>query len=414
MRFVYTASDAQGSRSQGHVEADNSGAATARLASQGLTLLNLAVEPEAMSAEAATQPPAGAPLRGKRKPKALDVMLFSQQMASMLRAGVPILRALAAAEGGDDNPMGPVASAIRLDLQAGKPLSAAMAAHPKCFDEYYLAMIKVGEATGATDLIFTKLHGHMHFQKQMREQMTAALRYPAIVVGVVFIALMVVNFFVIPAFAKVYSGFKAELPFFTKLLLFTSQFLLDYWWVALGGGAVAVIGFLRWSRTTRGRVSWDRFKLRIPVAGSIAHRATLARFAQSLSLAISSGLPLAGAMSMVGDTTDNAWLAQQISTIKTQLERGDSLYRSCVASNIFTPITLQMILVGEEAGSLDSMLTEVAQLYRDQVEYDLKTITSQLEPFLLFFLGGLVLILALGIFLPIWNLSSAAFPGAAK
>ena len=171
MRFNYTAADISGIQTKGHIEAESARAAAARLATQGLTPLNLAAALELAPADAERSPfLPGLTTNGRSNPTALDVMLFSQQMASMLRAGVPILRALAAAEGGADNPMGPVASAIRLDLQAGKPLSVAMSTHPKCFDDYYLAMIKVGEATGATDLIFAKLHGHMHFQKQMEKR----------------------------------------------------------------------------------------------------------------------------------------------------------------------------------------------------------------------------------------------------
>lgn len=409
MKYAYTARDAQGGHAHGIIEGENANTVAGKLAQQGLIPLTISQD----MAGSDSPKPARAKNRG-RTPLLLDVMLFSQQMAAMLRAGVPILRALAASESGEENPMGPVAHAIRMDLQAGKPLSVAMGAHPSCFDDYYLAMVKIGEATGSIETIFQKLHAHMDFQKQMREQVKTALRYPMIVIGVVFLALMVVNVFVIPVFAKVYLGFKAELPFFTKLLINTSSVITKFWMVFLGAGFGSVYAFKSWTATTAGRLAWDRMKLKIPIAGNIVHRATLARFSQSLSLAISAGLPIASAMELVGDTTDNAWLAKQISTIKSQLERGESLYRSCLASNIFTPITLQMILVGEESGNLDTMLSQVAKLYQEQVAYDLKTLSAQLEPFLLLFLGGLVLILALGIFLPIWNLSSAAFSGTPK
>lgn len=402
MKFNYTAIDAQGHPLKGQLDAETANRAARQLASQGLT-------PTEIMATPLLAPSPRSALRGPQ-PAPLDVMLFSQQMASMLRAGVPILRALSASENNAKSLMAPYAQSIRTDLQAGKPLSTALAAHPNCFDDYYVAMIRIGEETGSIDTIFSKLHAHMDFQKHMREQVKTALRYPTIVVSVVFLALMIVNFFVIPAFAKVYLGFKAELPFFTKILIESSQFILSYWpaMLVLVGGTF--YGFKSWRDTTPGRLAWDRWKLKVPVAGHIAHRATLARFCQSLSLALAAGVPITSAMGLVGETADNAWLAQQIISIKSQLERGESLYRSCLSSSIFTNITLQMILVGEESGNLDAMLSEVAKLYQEQVEYDLKTISTQLEPFLLLFLGGLVLILALGIFLPIWNLSSAAFP----
>ena len=401
MRYHYTAMDAQGLRSAGHIEAASSNEAAASLARQGLTPLGIKAAP------AQTQ---NLSTRASRPPTTLDLQLFSQQMSGMLAAGVPILRALqAASEGGKANPMSRIALSIKADLEGGKPLATAMANHPKCFDDYYISMIRIGESTGSIDAIFRKLHGHLDFQRRMREQVKSALRYPAIVVFAMLAALMVVNFFVIPAFAKVYQGFKAELPLFTKILIATSNGLIEYWWIAGLCCAGAALSWRAWLKTSPGRLFWDKLKLRLPVAGKIAHRATLARFSQSLALALSAGLPMASSMSLVGDTTDNAWLAKKIAAIKTQLERGDTLYRSCVASEAFTPATLQMILVGEESGTVDNMLAEVAKLYQEQVEYDLKTIASQIEPILLLFMGALVLVLALGIFLPIWSLSSVAF-----
>lgn len=399
MKFSYTAVDSGGQKASGSLEAASASEVAGMLMQEGLSPISI------------RQASSGSKSLGKaRKPTALDLQLFSQQMAGMLRAGVPILRALtAASEGGEKNPMAPVATAIKADLEGGKPLAAALSNHPKCFDDYYVAMIRIGESTGGIDGIFKRLHGHLDFQRRMKDQVKAALRYPMIVISVMMVALLIVNFFVIPAFAKVYEGFKAPLPFFTQILIGTSNAMVNYWWAFLIAIFGAVMGCRLWLSTEKGRMAWDHLKLRIPVAGTIAHRATLARFSQSLSLALSAGLPIAASMSLVGDTTDNAWLAKKIATIKTQLERGDTLYRACLASEAFTPATLQMILVGEESGTVDTMLYEIAMLYQEQVEYDLKTIASQIEPFLLFFLGGLVLVLALGIFLPIWSLSSVAF-----
>lgn len=402
MKFSYTAIDPQGQRSEGHIDAASSNQAAMSLSQQGLAPLSIQGQADVES------PPN--PRSGIKAPNPLDLQLFSQQMASMLKAGVPIMRALsAAAEGGDKNTMAPVANAIKADLQAGKPLAAAMANHPQCFDDYYLAMIRIGEATGSIDAIFKKLHGHLDFQRQMKAQVKAALRYPTFVIIVIAIALIVVNFFVIPAFAKVYKGFGADLPIFTKILVGTSNAMINYWWVFALLIVGVFFGVKTFLATTAGRLSWDEMKLRIPVAGRIAHQATIARFSQSLALAITAGLPISAGLALVGDTTDNAWLGMKIGKIKTQIERGENLYRACLASKAFTGATLQMILVGEESGTLDDMLLEIARLYQEQVEYDLKTIGAQLEPIMLIFLGGLVLVLALGIFLPIWGLSEAAF-----
>jgi len=402
MKFNYTAIDSTGKKISGLTEADNSRDAAASITRLGYTPLQILTQ----------EPPPTAiiPLRRRKKVDAAELQLFSQQMSSMLKAGVPIMRALSATS--DPNAksnISAVAANISVALQAGKPLAQAMSQHPECFDNYYLAMIKVGEATGTIDAIFKRLHGHLEFQRQMTAQMKAALRYPAIVISVIFAALFIVNFFVIPAFAKVYQGFKSELPFFTKLLIGTSDVIINYWWL-IGLTLVGLVFLVKsWLKTTKGELLWDEWKLKIPVIGNIAHKAILARFAQSLSLALSSGLPVSTAISLVGETTDNAWIAKKLGLIKTQLERGETLYRSCYQSGAFNTPTLQMILVGEESGTLDEMLNEISNLYQEQVEYDLKNIAAKLEPILLLVLGGLVLVLALGIFLPIWGLSSAAF-----
>lgn len=402
MKFNYTAVDASGNKISGLTDAENSRGAAEAIARLGYTPLQITKQE--------TKPKDIINTPRRKKPDAAELQLFAQQMASMLKAGVPIMRALGATSDPDaKSNISAIASDISVALQSGKPLAQAMSQHPECFDNYFLAMIKVGEATGAIDAIFKRLHGHLEFQRQMKDQMKAALRYPAIVIGVIFIALFIVNFFVIPAFAKVYQGFKAELPFFTKLLMATSDAIINYWWL-IGIGFFGLIMLVKsWVKTKNGELLWDEWKLKIPVIGNIAHKAILARFAQSLSLALSSGLPVSTAISLVGETTGNAWIAQKLSLIKTQLERGETLYRSCHQSGAFNTPTLQMILVGEESGTLDEMLNEISNLYQEQVEYDLKNIGAQLEPILLLLLGGLVLVLALGIFLPIWGLSSAAF-----
>jgi MSHA biogenesis protein MshG len=213
---------------------------------------------------------------------------------------------------------------------------------------------------------------------------------------------------VIPAFAKVYAGFKTELPFLTKVLIGFSDFMVTTWWMLLVGLVVAVIGFRGWKNTADGRVAWDRIKLRIPIAGKIVLKATLARFARSLSLAIRSGVPIVQGLTLVSQTVDNAHVAKQIEQMREGVERGDSVLRTAARSGVFTPVVMQMIMVGEESGALDDMMQEIADMYQREVEYELKTLSAQIEPILIILLGVLVLILALGVFLPIWDLGSAA------
>jgi MSHA biogenesis protein MshG len=179
----------------------------------------------------------------------------------------------------------------------------------------------------------------------------------------------------------------------------------------LGAALAAFFGVRAWTRTVSGRLAWDRWKLRFPIAGKIIHKATMARFARSFSLSARSGVPIVQAQTVVSQTVDNAHLSQQVDRMRDGVERGESILRTSVAAGIFTPIVLQMIAVGEESGSLDDLMDEIAQMYEREVDYELKTLSSQIEPILITFLGVMVLVLALGIFLPIWDLGKAALHG---
>jgi MSHA biogenesis protein MshG len=234
------------------------------------------------------------------------------------------------------------------------------------------------------------------------------LRYPTFVIVVMAVALAVINLFVIPAFAKVYQGFGAKLPMITQWLIGFSNFTVSYWWVFVVVIVGVVIAFKSWVGTRAGRYSWDRLKLRIPIAGKIILKATLARFSRSLALALRSGVTAVQSLTLVAQVVDNAYLADRIEKMREGVERGESVLRTAIASGAFTPVALQMILVGEESGALDDMMDEVADMYTRETDYELKTLSAQIEPVLIVMLGVLVLLLALGVFLPIWDLGRAA------
>jgi MSHA biogenesis protein MshG len=217
-----------------------------------------------------------------------------------------------------------------------------------------------------------------------------------------------VNIFVIPAFAKVFKGFGADLPFMTQILIGFSDFMLNWWPALLLAAIGGVFAFNAWLNTRKGRYDWDRIKLQIPIAGKIVRKATLARFAASFALASRSGVPIIQALTNVAETVDNAYIADKVEKMRDGVERGESILRTSIAAGVFTPVVLQMIAVGEESGALDDMMKEVADLYQSEVEYELKTLSQQIEPVLVITLGIMVLILALGIFLPLWDLGRVA------
>jgi MSHA biogenesis protein MshG len=283
-----------------------------------------------------------------------------------------------------------------------------MARHPGVFGPFYLAMIRVGEMTGRLTEAFARLAEHIEFELDVRARVKQALRYPTMVLIAIAIAMVVINLFVIPTFATVFAGFKAQLPAMTRLLLGISAFTVA-WWPLLAAAVIGGIWGTRvWLATPAGRYAWDKAKLKLPIAGPIVLKATLARFARSFAMASKSGVPITRSMSVVAQTVDNAFIGQRIEQMREGVERGESLSRCAAAAGVFTPVVLQMIAVGEETGELDTLLVEVAQMYERETDYAIKGLSASIEPVLLTIIGAMVLVLALGVFLPLWNLGQAA------
>jgi MSHA biogenesis protein MshG len=398
--FSYKARDGSGKLVQGVLEgADTSGVAT-QLFGLGITPLDIA--PGQAPAEAR----AGGVMRWfQPRVKAIDVMLFSRQMYTLMKSGVPIMRALGGLQESTTNKaFGAVIQDVRESLDAGRELAPSLARQPKVFSAFYVSMVRVGEMTGRLEEIFLRMFEHLEFERYMREQIKAAIRYPAFVISAIAIALVVINMFVIPQFAKVYDSLKAPLPLITRVVIGFSNFMVAYWPILLAGLIVAFFAFRAWVKTAPGRLKWDEKKLRFPIAGKIIQKATLSRFARSFALAARSGVPVVQALTNVALTVDNTFIAQKVEKMRENVERGESVLRSAVAAGVFTPIVLQMIAVGEETGAIDDMMEEVADLYQRDVEYELKTLSSQIEPILIVALGVLVLVVALAVYLPMWDL----------
>ena len=339
----------------------------------------------------------------------IDVMMFSRQMYTLLKAGIPIMSALNGLLTSTKNKtFAKVISEIRSSLDSGRELSAALNLHPKVFNSFYVSMVRVGETTGALDKVFLRLFDHLEFEKFMRDQIKAALRYPMFVMVAMAVAVVIINIFVIPAFAKVFQGLGAELPLMTRILLNFSNFMVTSWPYLLGGFAGSVFLFRSYIATVKGRYQWDSFKIKSPIAGPIIHKATLARFARSFSLSSKSGVPIMSALTLVAQTVDNDFIAQKVEQMRFGIERGETILRTATNVGVFNPLVLQMIAVGEESGAIDDLMEEIADMYQRDVEYEIKTLGAKIEPIMIVFLGALVLVLALGIFLPIWDLGKVS------
>lgn len=398
--FAYKARNSSGALVEGVLETVDSGAAASQLFKMGVT----PIEISAARASAKSGKSAGVSLFEPRI-RDIDLMMFTRQMHTLLKAGVPIMRALSGLQESTPNKtFGSVIADLRNGLDSGRELSACLAQHPRVFSPFVIHMVRIGEMTGRLDEIFLRIFHHVEFEKMMREQVKTALRYPSFVIAAMAIALVVINLFVIPAFAKVYKSFSAKLPWMTQLLIDFSGFMQAYWPLMLLGLIGGVFAFRAWTRRPAGKLAWDTIKMRIPIAGKIVLKGTLSRFARSFALASRSGVPAVEALSIVAQTVDNAYVASKIEGMRAGVERGESLLQVAKAAGVFTPIVLQMLAVGIETGELDDLMQEIGELYQREVEYELKTLSSQIEPILILCLGGLVLVLALGVFLPIWDL----------
>ena len=405
--FSYKARNASGELLTGVMEGADSGAVADQLFSTGATPVEILVTKK----NAATT---GADIGWwqkltEKKVSSMDVQLFSRQLYTLLKAGVPIMRGLAGLQESAISPaFGRIIKDVRESLDAGRELSAAMARHPTVFTPFYLSMVRVGEMTGRLDEVFLRLFDHLEFDRDMRARVKSATRYPSFVIVAMLVAMVIVNMFVIPQFVKVFASFNAELPLMTRILIGTSAFMVAYWPLLLVLTIAAIAGFKAWLRTIPGRYTWDRYKLKFPIAGKIILKGTMARFARSFALSSTSGVPIVQALTVVSQTVDNAYLCARVEQMRDGVERGDSILRTSVAAGVFTPVVLQMIAVGEESGSLDELMDEIAQMYEREVDYELKTLSAQIEPILIAFLGAMVLVLALGIFLPVWDLGKVA------
>lgn len=405
MQFSYRGKDSRGAVQQGALAAPSPEAAASELMRRGITPLSIREQDQSESlGERLNKMPIF------RKKISLDeLIVFCRQMYALTKAGIPLIRTM---RGLADTTRSQVLSEVLDDvtdrLEGGSTMAAAMQAHPKVFSELFIAMIHVGENTGQLDDAFKRLSDILELERDTKRRLKQAMRYPMFVVIALFAALMVVNFLVIPKFAAVFNKLGADLPFLTQVLVGTSNFLLGYWYIVLFGLAAAGLLLRQWKQTEQGRLTWDRYKLKMPIIGPLMELITLSRFARNFASMQAAGMPVTQALTVVAEATDNAWISRHIKDMRAGIERGESLLRTARQSEMFTPLILQMIAVGEETGSVDDMLVNVADFYDEDVDYGLKRLAESIEPILIVAMGILVLILALGVFLPIWDLGAAA------
>lgn len=345
---------------------------------------------------------------GGGRPKINDLILFSRQMFAVTQAGLPLLKGMQCLAASTPNVfLREALMRVIENLQAGRDLASSLSRHPEVFSKFYVSIVRVGETTGTLPISFKRMYEYLGIEKRIREKLSAAMRYPTTVVIAIAIAIAVITIWVLPKFAPIFASLGDNLPMPTKILLGVSAFVSTYWYVIAAVVLAGSIGFHVYVRSEEGRYRWDRFKLRVPVTGNIAVRATMARICRSFALALEAGVPMTQALSLISRAAGNEYLSEGVLALRNGIERGESLTRTAQTSGLFTPLALQMITIGEETGSLGEMLIEVADFYEREVDYDLENLSSALEPFLIVAVGGMVLILALGVFLPLWDMAAS-------
>ena len=405
--YSYIGRNHQGSQVKGAIEAASSNAAAEQLSRQHIIPISIeAVKSTKESTDLANIDIGD--LLGFSAISLDDLIVFCRQMYALVRSGVPILRAINGMAESSNSPKLKVAlTEIATQLEGGYELSSALHQHPKLFSPLFVSLIHVGENTGQLDDAFIKLASYFEREQDTRKRIKTALRYPSFVLGAIAIAIVILNIFVIPTFANMFSKLGADLPWATKALINSSNFFLDYWPHLLVGFILLFFGVRSYVNTKKGLYQWDKLKTRLPIVGSIIERSILSRFSHSFAIVLKAGVPMTSGLTLVSDAVDNTFMSEKIIAMRKAIESGESLLRSAIASTLFTPLVLQMIAVGEETGRVDELLEEVGDYYEREVDYELSTLTAKIEPILIAIVAAMVLVLALGIFTPMWDMMSA-------
>ncbi|MCG5525898.1 type II secretion system F family protein [Ectothiorhodospira haloalkaliphila] len=345
---------------------------------------------------------------GLDKPSLDDLVLFSRQMYTLTRAGVPLIQGLNSIAASSRNAaLKRGISRLAEALESGSGLAEGLSRSRDVFPDMFISVVRVGETSGNLQQAFLQMAHYLESERDFRRRVGAALRYPFLVVAAMLMSVTIILLWVIPTFADFFARQQVDLPLPTRIIMEASNIVTSLWWVMALLLVAGWLGFRFWVRTRDGLLTWDHTKLRIPIFGRILAHATMARFARSFGMTMRAGVSPVQGLSLVSRSLENAYIGSQCQKISSGIERGDSLTRSVQSAGLFTPLLIQMISVGEETGDVAQMLEETADHYEREVDHELGNMSALIEPFLLLFLGVLLLILTLGVFLPMWDLSQA-------
>ncbi len=401
--YSFQGRSGQGQLVEGRIDGASIDAVASQLLGRGITPVKIVALREATEVDKQI-----ARFFGSEKIKPVELIMFCRQMYTITKSGIPLVRGIRGLAASIKHlHFRLVLNDVADRLEAGSGLSVSLSKHPIIFNNLFVSMINVGESSGNLETVFLQLAFYMERDEETRKRIKSATRYPIFVMIALAIAITVVNIAVIPKFAEMFSTFKTPLPLVTRILIGTSYVFVHYWWaLALFVGG-AYWGARWYLNTPEGADKWGQKKLKMPIVGHIIERASMARYTRSFGLMLRAGVPVNIALTLCARAIDNPYLSNKIETIRKGVERGDSLFRTHVAAQLFSPLILQMISVGEESGQVEQLLTDVAEFYEREVDYDLKTLSDKIEPILIATMAIFVGILALGIFLPMWDMHAA-------
>jgi type IV pilus assembly protein PilC len=398
--YVYTVVDSSGKTLKGQMEAESEQVVIGKLHEQNFHVINLARGREKKKAVA----PQG---RGK-KVKLKSMVVFSRQFATMIDAGIPVVRCLDILETQTkDEALKPAVAQSKKDVKGGLSLTEAFGKHPQVFSRLYVNMVRAAETGGILDQILDRLATFLEKEDEIKSKIKSAMIYPILVL--IFASLMIVALFifVLPRFKEIFLSMNVEMPIATKMLFAGSSFMRGYWYILLGVGIGAYVAYKSYAKTEKGRFKVDGIKLKIPVVGELIQKMAISRFSRTFATLIASGVPMMRSLEIVGDTSGNTVIAKAVENARTSIREGQKISSPLAQSGLFPSMVTHMIDIGEETGRLSDMLIKVSDFYDQEVDNAVKALTSMIEPCLIVVMGGLVGFIAISIMAPIFKLVSS-------
>jgi type IV pilus assembly protein PilC len=397
--YVFKAMDLTGAKATGEVEAESKQVVSDQLKSRGLIVLDISDKHSSKQLN----------IELFNKLKATDLAVMTRQLATMVQSGMTILRALYVLEAQTENKtLAEAIVAVRKDVEAGLPLSDALERHPKIFSPLFVSMTRAGETGGMLDESLIRVADQLEKEDSLRRQVKSAMTYPAVVLSFAGIVLIALVAFLVPVFIGVFKQFGGELPAITKLTVAMSKAITGYWYALIAGAVGTVWAFRKWKSSSWGRPQWDRFRLRIPMKiGDIVQKIALARWSRTLSALVSAGVPLLQALDITGKTAGNHVVEQAMAGVIDSVKSGGTIADPLKGASVFPTMVSHMVSVGEETGSLDTMLSKIADFYEDQVDAAVKSLTSILEPVMIIIVGGMVGFIVISMYLPLFKVYDA-------